>query len=244
MEETCQSNIKVSPYTLPACRFSVFDVIRVLNPQATGAKYAAHLWSSMSGTQHFQGEDFSTFKFTGQGQRKTPVATLEGVLKIIDHFDTPMARQLKAPQRELFMLAMRGGKAPSRDEDHKTTKKHVKVCGKPRKIINKQQEMEREVARRIAQDDGGTVEVITPVGRIDVLTATKIIEVKRVDMWKHALGQVLAYSLHVEDRECWIHLFGSKDLMDRYEVMKTHIGAACSKFNVRVKFETSIAMVI
>lgn len=89
------------------CRYSVIDTIRIIFPGMSEA-HPKVTWLNISKEDHFQGPDFSTNKFPGQGQRDTPVATMEGVLKIIDHFDTPVARQLKAPQREIFMRAMRG----------------------------------------------------------------------------------------------------------------------------------------
>lgn len=89
------------------CRFSVFDIITLLNPQCVGAKYAFNTWEDMKKTSPFQGADFSSFKFDGKGQKGTPVATIDGVLKIVDHFKTPVAERLKAPQRELFLRTMR-----------------------------------------------------------------------------------------------------------------------------------------
>jgi|LakMenE01Jun11ns_1017448.scaffolds.fasta_scaffold9660002_2 hypothetical protein len=54
----------------------------------------------------------------------------------------------------------------------------------------------------------GDVEVVTKTGRIDVLTDTEIIEVKDVQAWKSAIGQVLVYQLEFPDRQPRIHLFG------------------------------------
>lgn len=55
---------------------------------------------------------------------------------------------------------------------------------------------------------GGQPEVSTPVGRIDLLTNTEIIEVKRVADWKSAMGQVLAYANFYPEHTKRIHLFG------------------------------------
>lgn len=86
-------------------RYSVVDVLQLLFP-GNSDSHARTTWGRHK--DDFQGPEFSTYRFPGERQRDTPVATLEGVLKIIDHFDTPVARQLKAPQREIFMRAMRG----------------------------------------------------------------------------------------------------------------------------------------
>ena len=63
---------------------------------------------------------------------------------------------------------------------------------------------------KIAERENGDCEVETPFGRIDVLTVTKVIEVKHASHWKHAFGQVLIYGLVYPDREKWIYLFDWK----------------------------------
>lgn len=58
---------------------------------------------------------------------------------------------------------------------------------------------------------GGLIEVPIPgVGRIDVLTPDKIIEVKNINGWKHSLGQVLAYSTFYPNHQPIIALTPSK----------------------------------
>lgn len=55
---------------------------------------------------------------------------------------------------------------------------------------------------------GGTREVITPIGIIDILTDTHIVEVKESKSAKHAIGQVLCYDLYKPGRQKVIALFG------------------------------------
>lgn len=62
--------------------------------------------------------------------------------------------------------------------------------------------------RKIAQSLNGELEVPTKTGRIDVLTATEVIEVKEIKAWKSAVGQVLIYQLEFPDRQARIHLYG------------------------------------
>ena len=57
-------------------------------------------------------------------------------------------------------------------------------------IVFSKQENESIIRDQIAYEENGETEVKTPVGFIDVLTDTKIIEVKQANLWKHALGQV------------------------------------------------------
>ena len=58
---------------------------------------------------------------------------------------------------------------------------------------------------------GGEIEVETPFGYIDLLTGTKIIEIKNALHWKHALGQILSYSNFFPSHEKWIYLFDMKE---------------------------------
>jgi len=62
----------------------------------------------------------------------------------------------------------------------------------------------------IALEEDGSIEVETPIGFIDVLTADKIIEVKQEHNWKHALGQVKCYGFYYPNKEKWIYLFDCK----------------------------------
>jgi hypothetical protein len=67
---------------------------------------------------------------------------------------------------------------------------------------------ERFYRDKLAMLLSGRVEVTTPAGRIDILTATEVIEVKSVDQWKAALGQVRVYGQHYPLHRKRIHLFG------------------------------------
>lgn len=54
--------------------------------------------------------------------------------------------------------------------------------------------VEHQIRARLQYQLGGLTEVLTPAGRIDLLTETEIIEVKHLSEWKSAMGQVMAYS--------------------------------------------------
>ena len=91
---------------------------------------------------------------------------------------------------------------------------------------------------KIALEENGKIEVEVESGVIDVLTEFKIIEVKKVENWKHALGQILSYSLdfYLENpcefkKELWIYLFGETD-----ERRKELIIRNCSNYEVNVRF--------
>lgn len=61
---------------------------------------------------------------------------------------------------------------------------------------------------RLSQKLNGKTEVNTPVGRIDILTKTEVIEVKSTKNWKSAIGQVKAYGRYYPKHRPRIHLFG------------------------------------
>lgn len=72
---------------------------------------------------------------------------------------------------------------------------------------------EREICSLLlAQNEGAEVEVETAVGFVDVLTSEEIIEVKIGANWKHALGQILAYSEFYQDRKKVVYLFDADDI--------------------------------
>jgi hypothetical protein len=61
---------------------------------------------------------------------------------------------------------------------------------------------------RLAKKLKGKKEVHTKAGRIDILTDTEVIEVKRVSGWKGAIGQVKSYGHYYPKHSLRIHLFG------------------------------------
>jgi hypothetical protein len=93
--------------------------------------------------------------------------------------------------------------------------------------------IESQVKDCLQQQLGGLQEVSTPAGRIDLLTETEIIEVKRVSDWKSALGQVLAYSGFYPDYKKRIHLFGLEADQQQLSTIKS----TCLPFDVEVTFE-------
>ncbi len=91
---------------------------------------------------------------------------------------------------------------------------------------------ERRIHDRLKAELGGEVEVITAVGRIDLLTPTEIIEIKSINDWKEALGKLLAYSAFFPKHQKRIHLFGNQDLAKLALAQAT-----CSEFGITVTFE-------
>ena len=95
-----------------------------------------------------------------------------------------------------------------------------------------QNRLESEYKANLAKILKGKPEVPTLAGNIDLLTATEIIEVKRVKDWKHAIGQVLIYSAYFPKHRKRIHLFGEID--DLYLALISNHAEA---FNIIVTWE-------
>jgi hypothetical protein len=91
---------------------------------------------------------------------------------------------------------------------------------------------EYQVVKRLETELGGQMEVVTAVGRIDLLTNTEVIEVKEVSDWKAALGQILAYSSFFPEHIKRIHLFG-----DCTPEKKQVISSTVLSFGVIATFE-------
>jgi hypothetical protein len=59
---------------------------------------------------------------------------------------------------------------------------------------------------------GSRIEVKTPSGYIDILTDTEVIEIKKGNAWKDALGQLLAYGEYYPEHIKVVYLFEYKEL--------------------------------
>ena len=105
-------------------------------------------------------------------------------------------------------IARESGKLPTDlyINEKKEKKQSIKKKAKVRREYVRNSE--RAVQLRLAKHLKGKCEVETPVGRIDVLTDSEIIEVKTARGWKSALGQVLAYSDYYPNHNKRVHLFG------------------------------------
>ena len=70
---------------------------------------------------------------------------------------------------------------------------------------------EKTIQSKLKKHLGGKIEVPTPVGKIDLLTKDKLIEIKKYDDWKCALGQLIAYSSFQPDKKKVLYLFDVGD---------------------------------
>ena len=96
-----------------------------------------------------------------------------------------------------------------------------------------QKNVEAEITNLLFKQLGGLTEVSTSAGQIDLLTDVEIIEVKRINDWKAALGQILVYSAFYPEHRKRIHLFGRRSELTKLP----DIEAACLAFDVNVTAE-------
>ncbi len=89
---------------------------------------------------------------------------------------------------------------------------------------------EKKWQELVAAREKGEMEVETRRGSIDVLTPTKIIEVKHASRWKHAIGQVICYRQEYMDRVAAIYLFDSES------APRDIIEEDCRAFGIEVQF--------
>jgi hypothetical protein len=104
-------------------------------------------------------------------------------------------------------------------------------CADWLEIVSRRKGTEFEIQKRLHQELGGKMEAYTPVGPIDLITKTEAIEIKRIEDWKEALGQVIAKAQSFPKLTKRIHLFGesSKQLKK--------ITHNCQPLDVLVTFE-------
>lgn len=92
---------------------------------------------------------------------------------------------------------------------------------------NKVIRTEEMIQKEFVENYGGLREVLTPVGKIDVLTDKHIIEIKRAKAWKGAVGQLLMYSHYYPNHQKILYLFEINKCVD-LELIEYH----CGEFNI------------
>ena len=109
-------------------------------------------------------------------------------------------------------------------------KAEVNVPKPPRKRRRSKESAVRDSL--VSSIPGAKKEVACSTGVVDVVTPAEIIEVKRASQWKHALGQVIAYSHDFPNKRARVHLFGNG--IEHFRVARL----VCEKMGVRVTVES------
>jgi hypothetical protein len=93
------------------------------------------------------------------------------------------------------------------------------------------QGVEDQIRDRLHAELGGQTEVNTLHGRIDLVTDTHLIEIKRIDNWQKGFGQIFSKTAAYPNHAKRLHLFGSSERNLR------NIAACCKEFEIDVTFE-------
>ncbi|MDB9372345.1 hypothetical protein [Nodularia sphaerocarpa] len=112
-------------------------------------------------------------------------------------------------------------------EDTKNLK--VRPDSKKRKSYKS---IERKIQIRFQKEPQAKINVSVPVGYIDVLTSTEIIEIKQASDWKHAVGQVVCYAVYYPSHQKRLHLFGDAD-----QQFQQLVEESCFTLGIRVTWE-------
>jgi len=94
---------------------------------------------------------------------------------------------------------------------------------------------ETKVQERLQTTLGGEREVVHPVGKIDLLTQSEIIEVKEVSVWMKGVGQLMIYGQDYPFHQKRLHVFGvvstdKKALIENY----------CTCLSIEVSWEYQV----
>jgi hypothetical protein len=93
---------------------------------------------------------------------------------------------------------------------------------------------EYPIQLRMCEELGGVMEAFTVAGRIDLVTDTEVIEIKRIADWKDAFGEVMAKGQFFPKHQKRIHLFGQA------EKLRETIVTTCTAIDVTVTFEPAL----
>ncbi|MTJ14777.1 hypothetical protein FJR11_19795 [Anabaena sp. UHCC 0187] len=97
---------------------------------------------------------------------------------------------------------------------------------------NSYQSVERKIQLHFQKESQAKINVLVPVGYIDVLTSTEIIEIKQASDWKHAVGQVMCYAVYYPSHQKRLHLFG-----DTHQQFQQLVEESCFTLGIRVTWE-------
>lgn len=107
----------------------------------------------------------------------------------------------------------------------KYVKNSIQSIPKPVKSKNPEKSLQERFVNRFY----GRTEVVTPVGRIDILTDNHIFEIKNVRAWKSAVGQLLMYGHYYPNHRKVIYLFGLTNFSDM-DLINYH----CQEFGIDI----------
>ena len=75
------------------------------------------------------------------------------------------------------------------------------------------------IQRKLERETGGG-HTVCPAGYTDIVTDKMLIEIKKWNDWKSAIGQIMAYRVFYPNRKCIIYFFGYRPNHETVEVIK------------------------
>jgi hypothetical protein len=100
---------------------------------------------------------------------------------------------------------------------------------------SKQTSKEKAIQLQLQKELNAEIEVQTPAGYIDLLTDDKLIEIKEISNWKHAIGQVISYGYFYPNKQMHIYLFDIDDEVQDENTIQT-IKRVCEACNIQVSW--------
>ena len=183
-------------------QISIYDVIEHITKQARRNCIRTWLDYKKANPELTQ---IGSFRFKGRGQNDTPVADWELILKII----------LNLPGKRAGAFRNKCAKSLAKHLMPKSwsVEKKVKNLSEffnnlPPELNSSNNNPEELVVIELQREWGGRREAECGVGFIDLLTSDKIVEVKQINNWKHAIGQVNCYGMYFPNHQKTIVLFG------------------------------------
>ncbi|CAM9194336.1 unnamed protein product, partial [Ectocarpus sp. 8 AP-2014] len=232
----------------PTGMVSNIDVIKMLCPEKNDdyAKIALARIIARDDREPSLRSRVSYIKINGSGHQ-SPVTDFSTLVEIIWMLPTGASREFRRKSAETICRVMGGDLSLCRQIEQNALVWNCVEGGEAiqqallRPVKYKEDCVTERVRECVVRDAlaslvGGTTEVETPSGYIDVLSETEVIEVKYYRQWKDGIGQVLAYQSHYPHLARRLHLFahtGDRDTDKYCELAKS----VCGEHMVQVTFE-------
>ena len=189
-------------------RVAIQQLVKLF-PDSVNQKHVSRDVKSALG-ENFYPHKYHTNRTKGKANNKPEnTISLEQFKQVISHFAQ------KGNSKAIEMYNQLNPEFPIKEKTRKTPK-----------------QKEKNFQNKLSKKFNGETEIPCKTGIIDIVTETKIIEVKKIIDWKHAIGQISVYGLEFPNKQKTIALFG-----DTSNEMKQMIILFCKELNIEVIFE-------
>ena len=205
----------------------IFDFLQALGMKYDAARMALNVFKTSA-----RDLNLVKLKFPAKPDQKSRqnhpswAADTETLYKLILTLPTKYSRTFKNLASAMLREAHENPAHP-----HHTDLKaahHEAFTDKPK--ADNDEMTEYEVVETIQRKLGGQREFEVPTGAIDLYMHPYVIEVKKAELWKHGLGQVLAYSAQIPGSTPVLWLFQHELVSESLPLIST----TCAQFDVHV----------